>query len=489
MPEKEARQSKAGAEIDFRALEVEIDREIDSLFVPSVHNAGKAKKELELDESSQINPEELQSSGELPAGLNLEALKDEIDKEIDSLFVPSAKPGWDEGPARIWDREEPQKAAVKPATVDARSLSIAREEGAPLPKASEAIRPGAKYNPPSDETFDSQKYQMQELSKLIETFNAAYLSVDWDLSQKNIQKLIVALNQLEPFASRTSESKSVYRIMDAILRRLHDRPHAVNSRLVQLIRDSQGLLAHMLLIDGNIGPHEKRRLRDLIERFQELRQRALAAKAGAKKSDIPSDRQGRMQAQTQKAEEPVAETSETCQKAEPVPQPSPACRENLCLMIFYGKCLALPVSCVLKVARSPGKKCQKILKRGFATLADFKPFLRGIKSGVLGEWANLDAEILKSYRFEPVGPLSPDQLVTGGPMAVLATDGQTHMIVFCEIVNFIADTEIIGGPQTDGTFGPFENKSHVLVPVFNPQSTFCIPDAKARKTADSSGGI
>ena len=67
----------------------------------------------------------------------------------------------------------------------------------------------------------------------------------------------------------------------SILKRLADKPHAINSRLVQLIRDSQGLLAHMLLIEGETGPHEKQRLKSLIEGFQELRQRALAVKAAA----------------------------------------------------------------------------------------------------------------------------------------------------------------------------------------------------------------
>ena len=331
---------------------------------------------------------------------------------------------------------------------------------------------------------------MQELSRLIETFNAAYLGVDWDLSQNNIQRLIVALNELEPYASRTSEAKSVFKIMDAILRRLHDRPNAVNGKLVQLIRDSQGLLAHMLLIDGNIGRQEKLRLRDLIERFQELRQRALAAKAETKRQDIsPPPIPVPMEAQKPKAAEPIADAAQAGEKIPPAPQISPEVRrENLCLMVFYGKCLALPVSCVLKVARSPDKTCQKILKRGFATLADFKPFLRGIKSGVLGEWTQLDAEKLKSYEFIPMGPHSPDQLVTGGPMAVLASDGQTDMIIFCEIVNFIADTEIIDGSQVDGPLGSFENKSHLLAPVFNPRSPLSIPNEKAQKTVSSSGG-
>src|SRR5208337_3034340 len=96
-----------------------------------------------------------------------------------------------------------------------------------------------------------------------------------------ILKLLAALHQLEPFASRYADAGSVLRILNVILKRLADKPHAINSRLVKLIRDSQGLLAHMLLVEGEIGPDEKQRLKDLIESFHELRQKALAAKAKA----------------------------------------------------------------------------------------------------------------------------------------------------------------------------------------------------------------
>ena len=128
-----------------------------------------------------------------------------------------------------------------------------------------------------------KRHHFHGLSKLIEMFNAAYLSLDWEFSRENIRKFLAALNQLEPFASRSADAGSVLRILEVILKRLQDRPHAVNSKLVQLIRDSQGLLAHMLLVEGETGQDEKQRLKDLIERFQDLRQRALAVKAGAKR--------------------------------------------------------------------------------------------------------------------------------------------------------------------------------------------------------------
>ena len=166
--------------------------------------------------------------------------------------------------------------------MDERSLRDARKAGGPSLEPSHGAASRAKYDEsPSDNAFNSQRYHSHELSKLIEMFNAAYLSLDWEFSRENILKLLAALHQLEPFASRYADAGSVLRILEVILKRLVDKPHAINSRLVQLIRDSQGLLAHMLLVEGETGPDEKQRLKDLIESFHELRQRALAVKAKA----------------------------------------------------------------------------------------------------------------------------------------------------------------------------------------------------------------
>ncbi len=244
---------------------------------------------MEAQNASKHEPdrEKGKSSDEPEAGLDLDALQTEIDKEIDSLFVPAAKPDRNEGSVQTENQEQPQTMQSRSLASDAQSRPVAQKEGGPSPESFEAATLRAKYDEtPPDDTFDSQKYHLHELSRLIEIFNAAYLSLDWEFSRENIQKFLAALNQLEPFASRSSDARSVLRIMDAILKRLLDRPHAVNSRLVQLIRDSQGLLAHLLLMEGETGPHEKQRLKDLIERFQELRRRALAVKAEAKRPKI-----------------------------------------------------------------------------------------------------------------------------------------------------------------------------------------------------------
>ncbi len=484
-----------------------------------------------LSQKGKLMPEEQARQSETRVGIDLRALELEIDRGIDALLVPAAKPHRDEGPAQIDNREQPETMESGPPASDAKSLPAVQKEGGPSHNPFEAST-HAKYDEaPVADTFDSQEYHLHELSRLIEIFNAAYLSLDWEFSRENIEKSLAALNQLKPFASRSPDANSVVRIMEAILKRLMDRPGGVNSTLVQLIRDSQGLLAHMLLMDGEIGPHEKRRLRDFIERFQELRRRALAVKAEAKRAnltdkscrspsqnleiidtelarlrqietilrrtpalvqiaqrlngigstikdqaDLLRDATDNMQGQGPKGAEPVAETPSRSVEIKPAHPPSLVRRENLFLIALCGKCLGLPASCVLRVARAPGKKGVKILKRGYATLGDFTPPLRGIKSGVLGEWAKLPAKELKSYRFEPFEPHSPDQAVTSGPTAVLASDGQTHKIIFCQMVHFIVDAEIDAGASTEGAPGPFGSKSHLLVPVFDGRSLLSMPD-------------
>ncbi len=464
-------------------------------------------------------PDKQPRQSQAGAGIDFRALELEIDREIDALFVPAAKPGRDEDSVNKSKLEQPPPVESRPFVSNAQSSPTAEKGGLSFAPFEASAHPGYDEEQSGD-TFDSRKYQSHELSGLIEQFNAAYLSLDWEFSRENIQKFIAALNRLEPFTSRSSEAKSVLRIMDVILRRLLDRPRAVNGSLVQLIRDSQGLLAHMILMEGETGPQEKQRLKDLIERFQELRQRALAVKAGASgvpprpgcalaksphvkngeppqpscaleespraksgwKQDVGQDNarpaankrlqpvhEGEMQPQRPVSVKSLTETTSAPDKTCPAQATSPARRENLCFMASYGKCIALPASCILKVARSNAKTGLRILKRGHATLCDFKPPLRSIKNGVLGDWANMPAEALKSYRFEPLGLQGPNQVETSGPMAVLASDGQTHWIVFCEIVNFIADVEIGVAPQQTGNrFGPFENKYQLVAPVFEP---------------------
>ena len=610
-PEIQEPAGSSGARYDLDALQVEIDKEIDSLFVPAfkpgrnegpvqtgnqeqpkaiqgmapvVAEGPKAAGEAHNTPEPTPPPEIQEPAGSSGASYDLDALQVEMDKEIDSLFVPAFKPGRNERPVQIGNQEQPKAIQGMAPVVDEQDLKATRKAGGPSLGAFDGTTLRSKHDEsPHDNKFDSQRYHFHELSKLIEMFNAAYLSLDWEFSRENIRKFLAALHQLEPFASRSADAGSVLRILEVILKRLQDKPHAVNSRLVQLIRNSQGLLAHMLLIEGETGPHEKQRLKDLIESFQELRQRALAVKAGAQRGraveitqpavvgrapqpppeaqpalilskphkdslqefpeltakawrslsdnleiidtqiarlrqietilartpvlvpiaqrlngigraledqvDTVRDKRGQLIARISRIRKPETAWSPgevKTQKPEgdeslvqTTAQSEKAGRVVLHLMALDGHTLALPASCVLRVAHSSEKKGMKILKRGYATLADFKPYLRGIKSGVFAEWTKLPGKRLRSYRFELVALDAFNQAEAGGQMAVLASDGQKHAIIFAERVDFIADGEIEAREAVEAL-------SHLLAPASEPCSQPFPPDqlSSASTSAD-----
>ena len=256
-----------GAGFNLDSLHVEIDKEIDSLFVPAVesgrndglvqtdhHEQPKRARETTEDSKAAQQTRDFPESGpgqgiqELPespgAGFNLDSLHVEIDKEIDSLFVPAVEPGRNDGLVQTGHHEQTKRVQGSSLVMDEQNLRGTQKAGGPSLEPSHGAGLRAKYNEsPQDDASDSRRHHFHELSKLIEMFNAAYLSLDWELSRENILKFLDALHQLEPFAARSADAGSVFRILDVILKRLVDKPHAVNSKLVQLIRDSQSLLS------------------------------------------------------------------------------------------------------------------------------------------------------------------------------------------------------------------------------------------------------
>ncbi len=593
---------------DLDTLHVEIDKEIDSLFVPAVkpgrdegpaqtgrHEQPKMAQETREESKStgkthnfpesRSGPRIEESPGNSGSGFDLDALQVETDQETDSLFVPAVKPDRNEGPVQTGRHEQPKMAQGRSPVMDERSLPGTRKTAGPSLEPSHGAASRAKYDEsPPDNASDSQRHRFHELSKLIEMFNAAYLSLDWELSRENIQKFLAALHQLEPFAARSADAGSVLRILEVILKRLVDKPHAVNSKLVQLIRDSQGLLAHMLLVEGETGPDEKQRLKDLIERFQDLRRRALAVKAETTRPKAgetaqpptPTD-QPQPSAEDRPARvlpdpdnDPPLESLESVEKTYPISENleiigtqiarlrkietmlarTPALipiaqrlneigkaledqvdtvRAKRCALIdrisrikkseidwssgeikaqehegaksmevqtaaesqksgqvilqltaLDGQTLALPASCVLRIAQSSEKKGLKILEKGYATLANFKPHLRGIKSGVLGEWTKLTGKKLRSYRFELVALDSFNQAEAPWQMAVLASDGQRHAILFAEKADFVDDAGIEGGLQAERFRETVETLSNLLVPGFESCSQTVPADQLSR---------
>ena len=197
-PEIQESTGSPGAGIDFDALQVEIDKEIDSLFVPaarpdlnkkpvrieneeqpkmmqgsppemdeqSLQGARKAggpslkptgEAALRVDESKRAGEAQEVSEARPGAGFDLDALQSEIDKEIDSLFVPAARPDLNKKPVRIENQEQPKMMQGSPPAMDEQSLQGARKAGGPSLKPHRGAALRAKYDEsPPDNTLDSQ---------------------------------------------------------------------------------------------------------------------------------------------------------------------------------------------------------------------------------------------------------------------------------------------------------------------------------------------
>ena len=480
----------------------------------------------------------------------------------------------EEGPVSAGSDEPEAEARGVSAASDGLESAPARKKDDPSPELSAAQNEEPDDSPTAELSFS------HELTGLIEGFNAAYLSLDWELSKENIRKFLAALNGLEPFAAKSAETSSVHRLMQVIIKRLLDRPHAVNSVLVQLIRDSQRLLARLLLTE-KIGPHEKKQIQELFARFNDLRQRALAAKTGSEKqglevrpkaavadadkiqsADEKSPALPSSAAQTSPFDElrdwmdkirhslsenlkvfdteiarirqiettlgstadlaPIARTlsgvgnalearveilrgnsgeladwasrvarleaahadvNTGTRNAEPATPTGAKCEKtdlsaykgSLYLIESHGKCLALPAGCVLKVART--KRGDKILKRGYATIDDFRPFfLRLIESGVLGKWVKRPGKELDSYRFEPVEPGLFGHREKCGRVAVLASDGSRHAVIFADSADLISDPQAVAKASGNGDLSASKTLQELFPLAFDPGSPVSLPD-------------
>lgn len=300
-----------GTEVDLDLLEIEIDKEIDNLFVPKVkaqpvseesgneNGVETASDSLEIEigrevdnlfvpapEGQQTQPEAgippvtAEQTEKTEAGMDLDKLQSEIDKEIDSLFIPA---GGLEYQTESLSMEQadifmpgPEAAAAVPAVE--RQPVQAEESQFAAAKDFAFAQLGEQYSPAAPTGFRANYPPRAELPKLLEEFNAAYLSLDWEFSSDNIRRLEYALQDLESFANSPGAA-TIFKILKAVLARLGANPQAANNWIVDLIRDSQGLLAHLLLTEGLPGPQERERINALVSRFRQMHQKAAAAKS------------------------------------------------------------------------------------------------------------------------------------------------------------------------------------------------------------------
>ncbi len=215
--------------------------------------------------------------------LDLKTFELEIEKEIDSLFIPlgneaeaklhSAPPSMEiERPAPPV-QAPPAKSAAAPISQE---ISISFDQ----PQAQTMVMESAGHDdspaPTESEDFtlvlESPDDPSDELSVLIESLQASYLSFDWDFSSPNVAALGEVLNKLEPHCMKTPETESLYKIMKAVLQRVSVRPDTVSPQLVEVMRDAQGLLKRFLVPDGvGATPDDRSRLKDLIARVHAIR--------------------------------------------------------------------------------------------------------------------------------------------------------------------------------------------------------------------------
>lgn len=108
--------------------------------------------------------------------------------------------------------------------------------------------------------------------------------------------------------------------------------------------------------------------------------------------------------------------------------------EQVFLFSVGGRKLGILAKHVVKIDGVNNRKVDKIVARGHATLADFKPFYRSLKAGLLGAWSGLPSEILKTYRFVPISLENQGEdrptFALGG--AVLVSSGRNHGVIFVD---------------------------------------------------------
>lgn len=150
----------------------------------------------------------------------------------------------------------------------------------------------------------------------------------------------------------------------------------------------------------------------------------------------------------------------------------PAVRQDdVCLFDVSGRHFAVLASQVVKVQKISGGTARKLIKRGYATLADFKPMFRSVKTGVFGTWSGMPDRILGKYRFVPVLPdvLGVESLPAKGG-ALLISSGRNHGLIFIDTaaVDLHNETEILlDEPKRPGILGVIKSETGEPFEVLN----------------------
>jgi hypothetical protein len=232
--------------------------------------------------------------------LDLKTFELEIEKEIDSLFIPlgneaeaklhSAPPSMEiERPAPPV-QAPPAQSAAAPIS---REISISFDPPQSQTMVMESVGHDDSPAPAESEDFtlvlESPDDPSDELKVLIESLQASYLSFDWDFSSPNVAALGEVLNKLEPHCMKAPETESLFKIMKAVLQRVSVRPDTVSPQLVEVMRDAQGLLKRFLVPDGvGATPDDRSRLKDLIARVHAIRNAQMSRDTRPTGSSMPA---------------------------------------------------------------------------------------------------------------------------------------------------------------------------------------------------------
>ncbi len=478
-------------EIDLDAFEIQIDKEIDSLFVESSAETASLRGEA---------PDEVVSA----AQVDLTAFEARVDMEIDSLFIPFDSPPEAVAPPA------PERAAPSPGT-------------ASMPEDMSGTQAGRRERRPKERDGSAA---------LLEDMSIAYLSLDWEFSLENVAGLEASLEKLEPYCRRLRETDVLYKVLRTVLKTLRVQPEAMDGRLLEFVREAQTLLKLLLLSEGKPGAYEKDRLSGLLDRLKSFKK---AVPACRESTAVPRETSlerigeeiarlgqlGRTLAKTpalapvtsriakicsnlethlamlvegekqfaqgiapppatkeipkveiSTREESKAEISTEVVSKEKIPSTETGDRRigDVYLFAVGGRRLAVPAGNVVKFERAPGWKMKRILGRGYSTLLDFKPLFRSIRSGLAGNWKTLPADTLKGYRFDlMVHDALPDPDPHGKTRGVLlVSNGKNHGMIALEQTAaelHPAAAIAVGGQPREGVLGTIEVEADLFVDV------------------------
>jgi hypothetical protein len=311
-----AESGKDASEGGLGQFEDLLDSEVDRLFVPAeqefvadqAQSAPEARKEpvgLELESETLPLPSSEDFLADLPASdlagaesqpgqaVDQQSPGDtsefelQLDTEIDRLFVPV------EGTPLALKLDEFAQPTVPSPAVGARSTPSAAPPVAgavpPLPGQGSVERkvPRAVADKKTAGKDDAAKevkpeprplVDQRELTALVESLTIAFLSLDWEFSQDNIAKMNEVLKKLEPYSSNVPETKSLSKMLKAVLHFLKTKTRSTSPQMIEFLHQSHELMKSMLLSQGNPSPAEKQQLKKLIADFKSMGGKAASSR-------------------------------------------------------------------------------------------------------------------------------------------------------------------------------------------------------------------